>query len=459
MTKNLDLTTGSISKKLFKLSLPIMGTSFMQCGYNMVDMFWVGKTGANAVAAVGTAGFYPWLAVALIIIARIGGEVRVAQSIGEKNEQKTRMYIKSAIELNIIHALIYSAILIIFSDYLIGFFRLHSYEVNQMGSIYLKIIGAGMIFTFMNPVFTAIFNGMGNSSTPFKINAMCLLINIVLDPILILGIGGFPKLGVTGAALATVFAQMVGTIIFMYLAYKQRNTYFKINLYRDIDTRYYKELYKLGFPPAIQSAMFTLISMTLGVIVAIWGPVAIAAQKVGTQIESISYMTADGMASAMSSFVGQNVGAKEGQRVKKGIRLGLYFAAIWGILSGLFMIVFGREISAIFINEKTAIAVGSAYLIILGYSQPFNCIEIIASGIFKGLGRTILPSFVSIFFNALRIPAAILLSRSELMGLNGVWWAISISSIVKGIIMFIAVVFRYRNKSLYPKNSKEEIIC
>ncbi len=459
MSKNIDLTTGSISKKLFKLSLPIMGTSFMQCGYNMVDMFWVGKTGANAVAAVGTAGFYPWLAVALIIIARIGGEVKVAQSIGEKNDSRARKYIKSAIELNIIHAIVYSILLIVFSDYLIGFFRLESYQVNQMGSIYLKIIGAGMIFTFMNPVFTAIFNGMGNSSTPFKINAICLLLNIVLDPLLILGIGIFPQLGVSGAALATVFAQMIGTIIFVYLAYKEKNRYFKINLYKKIDTKYYRELYKLGFPLAIQSAMFTLISMTLGVIVALWGPVAIAAQKVGTQIESISFMTADGMASAMSSFVGQNIGAKQGERVKKGIRLGIYFAAAWGILSGFFMIIFGKEIFAVFINEKTAIAVGSAYLIILGYSQPFNCIEIILSGILKGLGRTILPSFVSIFFNALRIPTAILLSKNEIMGLNGVWWAISISSIIKGAILFIAVLIRYKNKSLYSRNNANEIIC
>ena len=459
MSKSIDLTTGRISRKIIRLSLPIMGTSFMQCGYNMVDMFWVGKTGANAVAAVGTAGFYPWLAQALIMIARIGGEVKVAQGIGEKNDDKTRSYIKSAIEVNIFHALIYSIVLIAFSRGLIGFFRLQNAHVNYMGSVYLKIIGAGMIFTFMNPVFTAIFNGMGNSGTPFRINAMCLLINIVLDPLLILGIGFFPKMGVVGAALATVFAQMVGTLAYLALAYRHRNTYFKIRIYRNIETKYYKELYKLGFPVAIQSAMFTLISMTLGVIVAMWGPVAIAAQKVGTQIESISFMTADGMASAMSSFVGQNIGAAKGDRVKKGIKIGLSFAAFWGIFSGLFMIIFGKEIFSVFINEKTAIAVGSAYLIILGYSQPFNCIEIVSSGIFKGLGRTVLPSFVSIFFNAWRIPAAIFLSRSSLLGLNGVWWAISISSIIKGTILFIAVIIRYRRSTLYSGNKDGDVIC
>ncbi len=459
MSKSLDLTTGSIFKKLFKLSLPIMGTAFMQCGYNMVDMFWVGKMGADAVAAVGTAGFYPWLAEALIVIARIGGEVKVAQSIGEKNEHKTRKYIQSAIELNIVHAILYTIILFVFSDYLIGFFRLKSVNVNQMGSLYLKIIGLGMIFKFMNPVFTSIFNGMGNSSTPFRINAVCLLTNIVLDPILILGIGIFPKLGISGAALATVFAQMVGTLAFSYFAYKERKKHFKITLYRKIDFTYYKELYKLGFAPAIQGAVFTLISMVLGVIVAIWGPIAVAAQNVGTQIESISYMTADGIATAMSSFVGQNVGARKADRVKKGIRIGLYFAATWGTLSGLFMVIFGKDIFAMFINEKTAIIAGSAYLIILGYSQPFNCIEIISSGIFKGLGRTITPSVVSVSFNALRIPAAIILSRGDLFGLDGVWWASSISSMAKGLILLMILVARYKNKSLYPKNTKDSILC
>lgn len=459
MARNLDLTTGGISKKIILLALPIMGTSFMQCGYNMVDMFWVGKTGANAVAAVGTAGFYPWLAVAFIMIARIGGEVKVAQGIGEKNEKKARNYIKSAIEINIFQALVYSVVLIIFSKYLIGFFRLQSEQVNQMGSVYLKIIGVGMIFTFMNPAFTAIFNGMGNSVTPFRINALCLLINIILDPILILGAGFFPKMGVIGAAIATVLAQMIGTVMYIFLAYKYRKTYFKIKLYRNIDFACYKELYKLGFPVAIQSAMFTLISMTLGVIVAMWGPVAIAAQKVGTQIESISFMTADGMASAMSSFVGQNIGAQKGDRVRKGIRIGLYFAVFWGIFSGLLMIIFGREIFSVFINEKTAIEVGSAYLIILGYSQPSSCIEIVSSGIFKGLGRTILPSFVSIFFNIWRIPAAIILSKTSILGLNGVWWAISISSIIKGTILLIAMVIRYRRRTLYSGNTETEIIC
>lgn len=445
----LDLTEGSIFKKIFLLSLPIMGTSFMQTGYNLVDMLFVGKVGAGAVAAVGTAGFFPWLAQAFIMIARIGGEVKVAQGLGEKNRDKVKKYIKSSIELNITQALLYSLFLMVFAGPLIHFFRIKDAAVNEMGIQYLIIIAIGMIFFFMNPVFSAIFNGMGNSKTPFKINAMCLIANMILDPILILGLFGFPRLEVVGAAIATVIAQALGSIAFLVLVIKDKSGIFRVKYFRNIEFIYHKEIVRLGFPVGIQSAMFTVISMFIGVIIASWGPVAIAAHKVGTQIEAISYLTADGMGTAMSSFTGQNYGARNDNRVRKGIKVGEGFALSWGIFTGILMVIFGKQIFSIFINEKDAILVGSAYLTIIGYSQPGNCAEIISGGIFKGLGRTILPSFVGIFFNLMRIPMAIFLSRPEMLGLNGVWWTISVSTMFKGGILLLAMLIRYKRNTLY----------
>ena len=140
MKDRLDLTNGSISDKLIKLALPIMGTSFIQMAYNLTDMMWVGRVGSNAVAAVGTAGFYPWLAMAFIMISRVGGEVKVAQSIGENNIKHTKSYIKAAIEINIILSIIYSVTLIIFNKNLIGIFKLGDLEVISMSRQYLIII-------------------------------------------------------------------------------------------------------------------------------------------------------------------------------------------------------------------------------------------------------------------------------------------------------------------------------
>lgn len=287
MSKKIDLTEGKIADKLVKIAIPIMATSFIQIAYNLTDMMWVGRNGSNSVAAVGTAGFYPWLAMAFIILSKIGGEVKVAQSMGKKDIDEVRAYIKSSIELNIFLSITYSLILIAFNKQLVGLFNLGDNQVISMSRQYLIIIACGMIFYFINPVFTSIFIGLGNSKTPFKINAIGLIVNIVLDPVMIFGLGPFPVLGVNGAGLATVTSQIVVSCVFISMIVKNNEDYFKVKYFRNIKWDHLKDLIKLGFPVAIQNALFTLISMVMGVIVASFGPVAIAVQKVGSQIESI----------------------------------------------------------------------------------------------------------------------------------------------------------------------------
>lgn len=449
MNDRLDLTQGKITEKLVKLSLPIMATSFIQMAYNLIDMIWVGKAGSSAVAAVGTAGFFTWLAMAFITISRVGSEVKVAQSIGKNNLKDTQLYIKSAIEINIILSIIYTLFLLIFKNQLIGFFKLGDEHVIAMSKEYLVIVAVGMIFYFINPVFTSIFNGMGNSKTPFRINTIGLITNIILDPILILGLGNIPKMGVAGAAIATVFAQIVVTICFLIKIVHSKEEYFNIKLFKNIDLYYYKVLYKLGIPVALQSGLFTLFSMTLGVIVASFGPVAIAVQKVGSQIESISWMSADGIAAALSSFVGQNYGAKDYERIEKGCKVTIIIALILGTINTIVLVFLGKYIFGVFINESEAILKGSDYLKILGYSQLFMCLEIIVAGAFRGLGKTLIPSLVSIILTGSRLPLAYIISKPNVLGLNGVWWSVSISSILKGILLFSVFIFLSRSKSLY----------
>lgn len=452
MNKRLDLTEGNISEKLIKLALPIMGTSFIQMAYNMIDMIWVGKDGSKAVAAVGTAGFYPWLAMAFIMISKVGGEVKVAQSIGMHNTTEAKKYIKSSLELNILLAVLYSSVMLIFNKQLIGLFKLDDIEVISMSRNYLIIVSIGMIFTFLNPLFTAIFNGMGNSKTPFIINTCGLCINIILDPLLIFGFHGIPSFGVSGAALATVSAQIVVTLFFIISILKNSDSLFKIKLFKNIDLGYYKELVTIGLPLAIQNGLFTIFSMIMGIIVASFGSVAIAAQKVGSQIESISWMSADGMAAALSTFVAQNYGAGKHERIHKGIKNGIIAALIWGIFTSIILISFNKVIFSLFINEHDAILKGADYLKILGFSQVFMCIEIIICGIFKGFSKTFVPSAISIIFTGARIPLAYILSRPEYLGLNGIWWSISISSIFKGILLLVIFIIMYKHNKIHDSN-------
>lgn len=448
--RSYNLTEGSISKALITLALPIMGTSFIQMAYNLTDMMWVGRLGSLSVAAVGTGGFFTWFSMALIMISKIGAEVRVSQSIGKNDDILAKRYIKSSIQINLFFSILYSLILILFKAQLIGFFNLGNEEVITKATDYLSIIGVGMVFSFINPVFTAIWNGYGNSKVPFRVNALGLIANMILDPLLILGFSFIPAMGVKGAAIATVFSQMVVFSIFLIYAIKTPNLFSGLKLFTNIDWEKIKDIYFLGLPAALQSGMFTIFAMFIARIVAVWGPVPVAVQRVGSQIEAISWMTAGGFSTAISAFTGQNYGAGKWDRIYKGYFTGLFLVSLVGIFATLLLIFAGGPIFSIFLSEKEALDIGIAYLKILGYSQLFMCIEILTSGAFNGLGRTVPPSVIGIIFNALRIPAAIFLSSSTSLGLDGVWWSISISSVFKGIILttwFIGLLSRYKNKT------------
>lgn len=449
MKKQLDLVSGSILKSLIALSLPILGTSFIQMAYNMTDMIWIGRIGSSAVAAVGTAGFFPWLGMALVFISKIGVEIGVSQSIG-KGDYKTRdKYIANSIVINIVLAIVFTIGILIFRNPLIAFFNLGDTNVINMTHSYLVIVIIGTIFSFMNPLFTSIFTASGNSKTPFIINTIGLIFNMIFDPILIFGIGKLDGLGVAGAAIATVLAQAVVMLIFV-VAYV-KNGYVKGNkAIHMLEWKFSKGIIKLGIPAAIENACFTIFSMVLGRIVATWGATSIAVQKVGSQIEAISWMTAGGFGTALTTFIGQNYGAKKPERIKKGFNSTLGVSIIVGIIASILLICFGRVIFSMFIPEEEAILGGIDYLRILGLSQIFMCIEITTAGAFRGLGNTVIPSFVSIVLTGARIPLAILLSASTLLGVNGVWWSITITSILKGIVLISLYYF------IYIKNKRVE---
>ena len=447
----IDLTKGNIFKKLIVLALPIMGTSLIQSAYSMTDMIWVGTLGSRAVTAVGTAGFFTWFAFAFITIPQIGAAVGVAQSVGRKDIKETRSYIRHSLQMNIVFAVLYGATLIIFRKQLVGFFNIKGDDIVNMATNYLAIVSIGMIFFFLPPVLTAIFNGHGDSRTPFRINILGLMVNIMLDPLLILGIGPFPKMGVPGAAVATIFAQIVVTIIFIYVIKKKTDYFDQINFLQKPDWNHMKKIVKFGMPVAVQSGVFTFIAMIIARILSRWGSTPIAVQSVGSQIESITWMTAGGFQTALSAFVGQNFGAKKWDRIYKGYFTAIGIISVFGAITSCLLIFLPGPIFSIFISEKNVVKDGIIYLRILGVSQIFMCIEMTTAGAFNGLGRTMPPSIVGIVLNAMRIPGALLLST--FLGLSGVWWSISISSILKGLILTTwFIIFLRRHPQIRGRN-------
>lgn len=450
MNRNVNLKEGNITSVIVKLALPIMGTSFIQMLYGLTDMMWLGRLSTNAVAAAGAVGFFMWLGMSLVLISQIGVSVGVAQAHGRNDIKDAREYISNGIKLNILIGLIYASFLLIFRNQVIGFFNLDNPIAVSMAIEYLIIIALGLIFHFINPVFSAIFNASGNSVSPFKATSIGLIVNMILDPILIFGIGPFPVLGIKGAALATVIAQAIVTLIFLVITRKNKLLFSDLNLFGLAKKDYIKKIMKLGVPVSLQSAAHAIISMILARILAQWGATAIAVQSIGSQVESISWMTAEGFSQAIAAFTGQNYGAKKFERVEKGYYKGAQMAGAIGIFATFLLIFGGRFIFNIFTPEDAlAIEQGTVYLRILGYSQFLMTLEIASAGVFNGLGRTHIPATIGIALNILRIPMAIVLSNT-LLGITGVWWSISISTILKGLVLTALVIYVFK-KGDYKK--------
>lgn len=433
VSKSVNLLDGSIVGSLSRLAFPIMGASLIQMGYNLIDMIWIGRLGSGAVAAVGAAGMFLWMANGVTTVPRIGGQVTVGQKLGAGNDKEAAEYASCALRMGLFLGIIYGLICAIFNHQLIAFFKLNNPEVIRNARLYLIIAGGLLIFFFLDQVIGGILAAMGNTVTTFRVTTVGLVINLVLDPVLIFGIGPFPRLEVVGAALATVFAQMIVFVLYLKAIWREPIIFGNLQLFQRSKKQNLDDIIKIGLPSALQDVLFSAISMVIARFVAGYGDAAVAVQKVGGQIESISWMMGGGFAMAVNSFVAQNFGAGKIDRVKKGFRTSVLIMAVWGLFNTFLLITFPKFFFSIFITEPDVIPMGVDYLRIIGISEIFICLEGAATGAFQGLGKTIPPSVVGITFNALRIPAAVLLSN--ILGLNGIWWVLTISCIFKGTIL------------------------
>lgn len=439
---HVDLLNEAIAPALTRLALPIMATSLVQMLYNLTDMAWIGRLGAGAVTAVGSAGMYTWFSKGFAILARTGGQVKTAHCLGAGENDSAAQYARGALQLGILFAVLYGLVSLFGASRLIGFFKLNSPEVIAQAEWYVRIACGLVIFSYLNAILTGLLTAAGNSRTPFIVNVAGLVFNVVLDPVLIFGIGPFPELGVSGAAAATVTAQALVSLLFFKAVLREKVLFPHLRLWVLVPVKVWREIVRIGVPSAVQNLIYAGISMILTRLITGWGDLAVAAQRVGSQIESVSWMVGDGFSAAVNAFLGQNYGAKRYDRVRRGYFCAIAMTAAWGLCTTFLLIGMARPLFSIFLQEEEVMALGVNYLRIVGLSQMFMMVEQTSIGAFSGLGRTLYPSIVSVTFTSARIPVAVLLS--SVMGLSGIWWALSISSMVKGCILFVSfVVFLY----------------
>mgnify|MGYP004461128529 FL=1 len=437
-----NLTEGPIRKQLFNLAIPIMGTSFVQMAYSLTDMAWVGRIGSEAVAAIGAVGILTWMLQSFSLLNKVGAEVTVGQSIGSGNQQEAKAYAAHNLTLALIFSLMWGVIFFSLATPIVSLYKL-SPEISAKAVEYLRIVSTAFPFVFLASAFTGVHNAAGLSKIPFYISGAGLALNMLLDPLFILLFGW----GTAGAAYATWLSQCMVILLFVYQLKVRNKLWDDFHFFVPLKWKYTLKVVRIGIPVALLNSFFAVINMLMGRTASTYGGhYGLVALTTGGQIEAIAWNTSQGFSTALSAFTAQNYAARKRNRVEAAYRTTLMMTSIFGIFCTFLYVFYGNEIFSIVVPEREAYMAGGLFLRIDGYSMMFLMLEITMQGLFYGIGRTVPPAVTSIVFNTLRLPLAMLLGAIGL-GIEGVWWAICISSILKGIVSFIW--FRTLSKKIW----------
>lgn len=253
-----NLTQGPINRQLFNLAMPIMATSFIQMAYSLTDMAWVGRLGSEAVAAIGSVGILTWMSGSISLLNKVGSEVSVGQSIGAQNQEAARNFASHNITIALIVSLCWGGLLLVFADPIIRIYELEEH-ITANAIQYLRIVSTGLPFVFLSAAFTGIYNAAGRSKIPFFISGTGLILNIILDPLLIFGLG----LGINGAAYATWIAEASVFLIFVYQLRYRDALLGGFSFFTRLKRQYTRRILKLGLPVATLNTLFAFVNMFL----------------------------------------------------------------------------------------------------------------------------------------------------------------------------------------------------
>ena len=311
-------------------------------------------------------------------------------------------------------------------------------EVTAMGSAYLTVMIYGIWTLFLSFVITDVFQAAGDTFTPMVLVAGSLALNAVLDPLLIFGGFGLPALGIAGAAWATVASRLLFIVVGLALMLRG-NRHFRLGrlLPERFDWRTFGRVLRIGLPPSVNGVLFAFVYMILTRAVSRFGDESIAALRIGHLVEFVNYCTGLGFAAAASTLVGQNLGAGRPERAAEAMRRILWvLCAIVGAASIPFFAC-PQWIVRAFSADPQVVAAGTRYLLILGLSQVFMVVETTVDGGFSGAGDTVPPTLVTVPLTVARIPLSWLMAFTLSMGVEGVWWSISGTTILKGILVWL----------------------
>jgi len=437
-----EIVGGDLRATILKFALPAVAATLLMTLFASVDAFWVGKKlGPDALAAVSTSIFYVWMAVALAEMIGVGLTAVAARRHGEGRHEEARKVSGDAILFALGLGVVVSVIGLLALPKLFALLGT-SPAVSELGRRYLGtyLIGLPLIYGFF--AVDATFRASGDTRTPLLLLVTSVGVTLIVDPLMILGLAGFPRLGIAGAAIATIGARGIVFVLGCIIAMR-RNLLRIGRIGRDSIV----SVCRIGLPTAVTGIVFSIIYVFIARIATPFGTPALAALGIGHRVESWLFMVGVGFGAATAAIVGQNLGAGLPDRAARAGWIAAGYCSVLGIVSFGAQMLAPQWLAGIFSTDPDVIREASGYLRIAAISQLAVSLEMVLEGALGGAGDTVPPMLASTTLSVLRIPLAAFAATR--WGVAGIWWVISLTACGRaGALVLLWRSGRWRRKSV-----------
>ncbi len=417
-----DLTTGRPAGLILRFATPMLLGNVFQQLYNVTDSIIVGRfLGKEALAAVGASFPLIFMLVSFIIGIASGSTIIIAQYFGAKDMAKVRRSMDTMYIFLFFASLLVGILGIAFSEPIFRLIRLPE-EVIPQAALYMQVYFTGILFFFGFNGTSAVLRGLGDSKTPLYFLIISTLTNIVFDLLFVVVF----KWGIAGAAMATVLSQ-AGAFVTLVIYLNKKHPLINLS-WRKLawDREVFRESIRIGVPTGFQQTFVSLGMLALLRIVNDFGTDTVAAYSVAGRIDGLASLPAMNFGQALSTYTGQNIGARKINRVGEGLRATLRMSSVVAVVTSLIIMIFREPLMTLFTSDPEVIQIGARYLLIVGGFYVLFSSMFVIGGVMRGAGDTIVPMFITLLSLWLfRIPLAAILSRS--IGVDGIWWAIPIA--------------------------------
>ncbi|NOZ05805.1 MAG: MATE family efflux transporter [Chloroflexi bacterium] len=429
-----DYTKGSINSAIFALGVPMTLEMAMISLYQVADLYWVGRLGSAALAAVAIAITVRWVLNSLSMGLGVGGLAVVARRIGAKQHEKANHAVAQAILLSFVLSLFLSALGLVTMRPMLRVLGAGP-DVLPLGVDFLRVTYLGMWAIVMVPIINSLYRGAGDARIALGVLAFANVLNIVIEPFLVLGWWGVPRLGVGGAALSTVIAQTAGLLLQIGILASGRA---RIRLHkRDLlpDLPIMRRVLTIGAPSTVQMLLRASSRVTLLGLVGLFGTLSLAGYGVANRILLIAFIPGFGMGNAAATLVGQNLGALQPKRAARSAWLIAAYNIGFMAIFAVFAFLAAPGLIAFFDHAPVVVNYGATGLRIVGVSYIFSAMGVVLARGLDGAGNTVPAMSINLLsLWVVQIPIAYVLSKSFL-GADGIWVGIAIGNIANGLLM------------------------